>query len=175
MIQASFVGAWMGYVISYTSSMLTVFSNMVTTLLTMITYMTNAIIWVLVYVVGFPIHLLNLAIAFLSGGTWEVGILEIPFGPYAPLIDGMMEVAPYLVGVTFCIWLLWGKTNMDGELDGAGIPSRTMQVFGWFRDVYKNVYWIIGAMQTKVIQLYNFIKSHIPAMGGTAGEQAVEG
>lgn len=169
MIQTSYITSWISTVVNYASSMLTILNMMFTQLLNLITYATNAILWVLTYVIVIPLHFINYVMAVLSGGTWTIGDITIDFSPYAPIIDGIIDIAPIFVGIGFLSWIFWGNTEMRGEIDESKIPSRLLQVMNWFREVYQTVYWSVNKMQNMIIELYNFIRSHIPGMGGSGG------
>lgn len=170
MIQASYVGTWIMTVIEQTATILTIFTNMITVILQVITYMTSAIAWVLIYVVGFPIHFLNVIIAFFQGGNYTVGEFTFQFDHVGELSQAVLEFAPYTIGFMFVAWYIWGNVDMKGDPDAPGIPSRTVKIFSWFKEVYQSVFWIFNAMQNKIVELYNFIRSHIPGLGGGGGK-----
>lgn len=172
MIRASFVGDWLATVVEYASQVLTVFTSMVTTILRVMSWTITAISWVLVYVVGFPIHFLNMIYAVLTGGTWTMGAFYIDFASQGDLVSGLMQLAPYGVGFAFTVWLIFGNIEMKGDVDEAGMPKRIHQVFVWFKSIYEDIFWIFTSMHNKIIELYNFIRSHIPYLGGSGGREA---
>lgn len=170
MLQASYITTWMVYVIEYVSSMLSIFSSMITVLTSIMTWAINVVMWVLVDVIGFPIAVLAFFVQILSGQEIVIfyGMI-FDFSSVSGLITGVKEIAPFGVGFMYMSWLFWGNISMDGEIDEGGIISRIMQTFGWFRKVYNDLFWIFNRMRNEIISLYNFIRSHIPGLGGGGG------
>jgi hypothetical protein len=169
MIQGSFVSSWIVTVIEQTSVILTIFTSMITTILRVFSVVTNWIAWTLVYVVGFPIHFLMIMLSAFQGTSYTVGAFTFDFTNYAELTSSIIQFAPYTIGFLFTAWFVFGDVDMRGE-DFEGMPKRTVPVFRWFKEIYSDVFWIFSTMQNKVIELYNFIRSHIPAIGGSGGK-----
>ena len=171
MIQSSYVGDWLYTVIKYTGTILTVFTRLVSTLLNVMQTVINWITWTLVYVVGFPIHFLMVMLSAFQGTTYTIGAFTFDFTDVGDLTASIVQFAPYTIGFMFVAWFVFGDVDMNRE-DYSGMPGRVVKVFGWFRDVYKDIFWIFTAMQNKIIELYNFIRSHIPGIGGSGGTES---
>jgi hypothetical protein len=169
MIQGSYVTDWLSTVIAQTSSILSIFTRMITVVLQFITVVTNWIAWTLVYVVGFPLHFLMIILSAFQGGSYTIGIFTFDFSNYAELTASIVQFAPYTIGFLFTAWFVFGDIEMKGD-DFEGMPGRTLKVFQWLKEIYTDVYWIFSSMQNKIMELYNFIRSHIPGIGGSGGK-----
>lgn len=166
MIQGSSVSTWMIYVISQASAMLTVFTQMISWFLNIIDYAIRAISWVLINVVGFPLHVLRFIIAIIDGNTYTIGGFTWDFTIGHEIIQGAVALGGLMIGFMFVGWVMWGNIYFEGELDIEGLPRRLLNMFGWGKEIYNNVFWIFNRMRNEIISLYNFIRSHIGAGGG---------
>jgi hypothetical protein len=170
MIQGQYITEYLSTVLLYVSQMLEVFSQMITFVVSIITYFTNVIIWVLVNVVPFPLHVIRFIIAIINGNTYTIGGMTWDLTVGSELIQGALSIGSITIGYSFVMWILWGNMKAEGELDMEGMPKRIIMMFSYLRETFQSVFWIFNRMRNEVISLYNFIRSHIPQIGGGGGE-----
>jgi hypothetical protein len=170
MIQGSYITMYLSTILLYVSQMLTVFSQMIEFVVSIITYFTNIIIWVMTTVIPFPIHVIRFIIAIINGNSYTIGYWTWNLGDYSELIQGALTIGSISVGYMFTLWILWGNMYGEGEFDMEGLPKRIIMMFQYLRETFQSVFWIFNRMRNEIISIYNFIRSHIPQIGGGGGE-----
>ena len=170
MIQASVISSWMIYVTEYALSMITVFTSMLTLMLQVIENTVNTMLWIFGTVIAFPLHIMNFIIAIINGETYTISGWVFDFTSASELIDGARIIAPLALGFGYVSWIFWGNIDMTGEIDEGGIAKRILLTFQYMREGYNSIFWVFNRMRNEIISLYNFIRSHIPSIGGSGGE-----
>jgi len=167
-IFTSLIGS-MANVISMISKSLTLITTFITTIVTFVDYIISIILFFGVDLFSIPLQIIALLIAILNGGTINFYGIPLDFTPYAPLMVALKTLLPPMGGIMLTIWILWGNITMSGEPDITGAMHRIVQLFGMMRTLYTNTMWIFIRIRNELISIYNFLKSHIPGMGGGGG------
>ena len=167
-IFTSLIGS-MANVISMISKSLTLITTFITTIVTFVDYIISIILFFGVDLFSIPLQIIALLIAVLNGGTINFYGIPLDFTPYAPLMVALKTLLPPMGGIMLTIWILWGNITMSGEPDIIGAMHRIVQLFGMMRTLYTNTMWIFIRIRNELISIYNFLKSHIPGMGGGGG------
>jgi hypothetical protein len=170
MLQGQYITEYLSTVLLYVSQMLTVFSHIIEFVVSIVTYFVNVIVWVLTTVVPFPLHVIRFIIAIINGVPYTIGDWTWDLGNYSELIQGALTIGSMSVGYAFVMWVLWGNMYAEGEMDMEGMPKRIIMIFQYLRETFTSIFWIFNRMRNEIISLYNFIRSHIPQIGGGGGE-----
>lgn len=165
-IQISVVFGWLEIVALYAGQTLAIFVSIIDWTLSIMTMLLEAISWFIIWVVPLPIHLLNFMYCMFTSTEWVWGNVSFDFSGNVDIMSAVWAIAPYGFAYTYVSWLFFGKNEDDIE----GLPYRIIQTFQFIRDGYTAIFWIFSRMRNEIISMYNFIRSHIPAMGGSGGE-----
>jgi hypothetical protein len=161
--------------LSYVLSMISYMANIITSL---ITFISQIIIWLvegILFILGtpltIPIMVVNFFLAVIRGESYTLFGIVLDFSPYSELFVGALAIYPTLLGLKFTKWMIYGD---KGEVDTDGIPKRILIMFDTIKMSYKRVFWIYTYIRNEAISIYNFIRSHIPTIGGSGGESSEE-
>lgn len=167
-IFTSLIGS-MANVISMISKSLTLITTFLTTIITFVDYIISIILFFGVDIFSIPLQIIALFIAVLNGGIINFYGITLDFTPYAQLMVALKTLLPPMGGIMLTVWIFWGNLSMSGEPDIMGAMQRIVQLFGMMRNLYTNIMWIFIRIRNELISIYNFLKSHIPGMGGGGG------
>ena len=156
-------------VISMISKSLTLLTTFITTIIVFVDYIISIILFFGVDIFSIPLQIIALFIAVLNGGAINFYGIPLDFTPYAPLMVALKTLLPPMGGIMLTVWIFWGNLSMSGEPDIIGAMQRIVQLFGMMRTLYTNIMWIFIRIRNELISIYNFLKSHIPGMGGGGG------
>jgi hypothetical protein len=156
-------------VISMISKSLIMITTFVTTVVTFVDYIISIILFFGVDIFSIPIQIIALLMAVINGGTINFYGIPLDFTPYAQLFVALKTLLPPMGGIMLVIWIIWGNLSMSGEPDILDAMGRVVQLFGMMRDLYMNIMWIFTRIRNELLSVYNFLKSHIPGMGGGGG------
>jgi len=156
-------------VISMISRSLTLLTTFITTIIVFVDYIISIILFFGVDIFSIPLQIIALFIAVLNGGAINFYGIPLDFTPYAPLMVALKTLLPPMGGIMLTVWIFWGNLSMSGEPDIIGAMQRIVQLFGMMRTLYTNIMWIFIRIRNELISIYNFLKSHIPGMGGGGG------
>jgi hypothetical protein len=156
-------------VISMMSKALTLITTFVMTIVTFVDYIISVILFFGVDLFSIPIQIIALFLAVINGGTINFYGILLDFTSYAPLMTALKTLLPPMGGIMLTVWILWGNLTMSGEPDVFEAMGRIVKLFGMMRDLYNNVMWVFTRIRNELISIYNFLKSHIPGMGGGGG------
>jgi hypothetical protein len=159
-------------VIARVSDMLTVFTTMITFVLQIVDRAVSLIIWVSTNVIGFPIVVLNMFIEIGRDGVFTLYGVTYDWSSGQGLVQGFMVLLPTFLGWWLVMWILYNDIYGRKEIDIQGAPRRMLSIFGWMKEIFESVFWVFNRMRNEIISLYNFIRSHIPQIGGGGGETA---
>jgi hypothetical protein len=172
MIQSNYITDWMVEVLARVSDMLEVFTNMVTFVLQIVDRAVSLLIWVSVNVIGFPLVVLNMFIEIGRDGVFTLYGVTYDWSSGHGLVQGFLVLLPTFLGWWLVMWVLYNDIHGGREIDIQGAPRRMLSIFGWMKEIFENVFWVFNRMRNEIISLYNFIRSHIPQIGGGGGETA---
>lgn len=161
--------ATLGSVVSMISTMLTLITMFFTTILNFVTYIVGIIVFFGVDIFSVPIQVIGLFMAVLNGTSINFYGFLLDFTPYASLMVALKILIVPLASIYLLAWIFWGNIDMNGEPDMVEALGRILKLFEIFRDIYTNVFWIFNRIRNELISVYNFLRSHIPFLGGGSG------
>jgi len=170
MISSITIFSWIETMIEYTVQILSIFTQLINGLLAYIDYIISGIVWLIVWVLPIPIHVITFLVAIITSGTWTYMGYTWDFSQWSDITNAFWEIAPYWISFMFVTWLFFGKSGDDFE----GFPNRIIYTFKIIKEGYSSIFWIFNRMRNEIMSLYNFIKSHIPFLSGSGGGETEE-
>lgn len=167
-IRLTMVFSWLGLIVKYAVDMLYVFTSMLNWTLSFMAYILEGIVWLVVWVIPIPIHVIRFLYALLTSSTFTYMGFNWDFISGKEIMEAGYAILPYTLSYVFLMWLFFGGEDSDDLL---GTPRRIVFVFESLRGAYQNVFWFLISAQNKIMSMYNFIRSHIPALGSGGGEE----
>jgi hypothetical protein len=151
------------------SKALTLLTTFITVMVTFVDYIISIILFFGVDLFSIPIQIIALFMAVINGGTINFYGIPLDFTMYLPLMTALKTLLPPLGGIYLTVWILWGNLNMNGEPDMMEALGRIKQLFSMSKEIYDNITWVFIRIYNTVLSIYNFIKGHIPGLGGGGG------
>ena len=154
-------------VISMISTALLLITTFFSTVLTFVSYIVSGILFFGVYLFSVPLQIIGLIMAVINGTAITFMGIYLDFTPYQGLMIALKTILPLLGSIYLSVWLIWGNIEMRGEPEATEVIGRIFQLFGIMRDIYSNVFWIFNKIRAELLNVYGFLKSHIPFLGST--------
>lgn len=171
MIQFTTIIGYLEIITTQITNMLLVMGYMITAVGSFMGMIIDSITWLALNCLGTPLHMIKFFIAILNGtdftymgNTWNLT------GDYVGILDAGKSLLPYVLSFAFIFWLFTGNPYGAGKDSPEQIPKRVIMAFSWLKEAYTSIFWIYTRLKNEIISMYNFIRSHIPSMGGSGGE-----
>ena len=160
---------WLGYLASQITNYLTVIGNIFTWVIELIAQAIGVIGWFFTNVVSLIFLIPSLLIAIFTGRSVTVPFTNVvwDFSILNPFIGSGLALTTLVAVFMVLMHIKW--FFMDGLF---AMPGKIRDTFSFLKDMFNSFFFIFRWSWNEFISIYNFIRSHIPTIGGGGGEQA---